>query len=96
MLRMLERALGMCLIALMQLSGGDVFQHLNIIRVAREHAFAISGQQPIVVQIDGGLHQRALEISSLGRVRILLQVALNGVHKLKGAIAGLAEGSLQE
>jgi len=49
----------------------------------------------IVVQVDRGLHQRPLQLGTLGRVRILLQMILNREHEFNGTVAGFAKSFLQ-
>ncbi len=80
--RVIQRALGVGLVALMQQSGGHVFQHLHVVGLARQHAFADIQSAAVIVQVDGGLHQRALQFGSPGRIGILLQMIFDRQHEL--------------
>jgi hypothetical protein len=91
----IERALSVGLVALMEQSGSQMFQNLCVVGIAREHRFAEFDQTLVVVGIDGGFYEHAFQFRAAGRIGEPLQMIFDSQNKLGGAVAGFAERFLE-
>ena len=95
MARVFQRPLRAGFVAFVQKSGGNRPQHRYIVRLPRQHPFAILDDPRIVPQVNGGLHQRPLQFRSSRGIRELPQMILDRPHEFYRAVTRLPQRLLQ-